>query len=328
MCDLDQQRGKKEDGGLYFLDRIWVPLTGNVRTLVMDETHSTKYSIHPEADKIYYDLRDPEIPKWKRDRITMDFITKFLRSSSGYDMIGVIVDGLTKSVHFMAISEDYKMDKLERLYIDEIVARHGVPMSIISDRDGRFTSRFWQTLQKALGTRAYVSDFGGSWDTHLPLAEFFYNKSYHFNIRCAPFEALYGRKCRSSILWIKEMLKAARDRQKSYDDSRLRFGKKAKLAPRYVGPFEIIERNDPVTYRLRLPQELSGVHDTFHVSNLKNCLADENLYMSLEEIKVDKTLRFVEEPVEIMDQEVKRLKRSRHPIVKVHWNSNRGTEFT
>ncbi|GJV38651.1 hypothetical protein Tco_1411128, partial [Tanacetum coccineum] len=197
--------------------------------------------------------------------------------------------------------------------------------------------------------------------------------SYHTSIRCAPFEALYGRKCRSPVLWakigegsligpelvqettdkvvvIKEKLKAARDRQKSYADNRrkplefevgdrvmlkvspwkgvVRFGKKGKLAPRYVGPFEILERIGPVAYRLRLSEELSGVHDTFHVSNLKKCLADASLHVPLDEIKVDKTLRFVEEPIEIMDCEIKSLKRSKISLVKVRWNSKRGPEFT
>ncbi|GJZ42676.1 putative reverse transcriptase domain-containing protein [Tanacetum coccineum] len=233
------------------------------------------------------------------------------------------------------------------------------------------SERTIQTLEDML--RACVIDFGGSWDVHLPLAEFSYNNSYHSSIRCAPFEALYGRKCRSPVLWaeigessligpelvqettdkvvlIKEKLKAARDRQKSYADNRrkplefevgdrvmlkvspwkgvIRFGKKGKLAPRYVGPFEILERIGPVAYRLRLPEELSGVHDTFHVSNLKKCLADASLHVPLDEIKVDKTLRFVEEPVEIMDREVKRLKRSKISLVKVRWNSKRGPEFT
>ncbi|GKC38312.1 putative reverse transcriptase domain-containing protein [Tanacetum coccineum] len=182
-------------------------------------------------------------------------------------------------------------------------------------------------------------------------------------------DVLYGRKCRSHVLWttigesrlirpelvqettdkvvlIKERLKAARDRQKSYVGNRrkplefevgdqvllkvspwkgvVRFRKKGKLAPRYVGPFEILERIGHVAYRLRLPQELSNVHDTFHVSNLKNCLADTNLHVPLVEIKFDKTLCFVEEPVEIIDREVKSLKHSMIPIVKVHWNSKRG----
>ncbi|GKF75832.1 putative reverse transcriptase domain-containing protein, partial [Tanacetum coccineum] len=153
------------------------------------------------------------------------------------------VDRLTKSAHFLAIREDYSMERLSRIYINEIVARHGVPVLIILDRDGRFTSRSWQTVQKALGMRACVIDLGGSWDVHLLLAEFFYNNSYHSSIKCASFEALYGRKCRSPVLWaeigesslirpelvqettdkvvlIKEKLKAARDRQRSYADNR------------------------------------------------------------------------------------------------------------
>ncbi|GJW31833.1 hypothetical protein Tco_0051865 [Tanacetum coccineum] len=149
---------------------------------------------------------------------------------------------------------------------------------------------------------------------------------------------------------IRDRFKAARDRQKSYaDNSRkhlefqvgdhvmlkvspwkgvVQFGKKGKLAPRFVGPFEILERIGSVAYRLRLPEELSGVHNTFHVSNLKKCLADANLHVPLDEIKVDKTLRFVKEPLEIMDREVNTLKRSKIPIVKVWWNSKHGPEFT
>ncbi|GJS78394.1 hypothetical protein Tco_0728275 [Tanacetum coccineum] len=123
------------------------------------------------------------------------------------------------------------------------------------------------------------------------------------------------------ILQIKDMLKAARDRV-------VRFGKKRKLAPRFVGPFEITERISSVTYRLRLPEELNGVHDTFHVSNIKKCLADPTLQVTLDEIQVDGKLNFVEEPVEILEREFKKLKRSRISIVKVRWNSKRGPEFT
>ena len=216
-------------------------------------------------------------------------------------------------------------------------------------------------------------DFGGSWDTHLLLVEFSYNNSYHTSIKCAPFEALYGRKCRSPICWtevgdsqitgpeliqetidkistIQERLKAARDRQKSYADQRrkplefqvgdkvllkvshwkgvVRFGKRGKLSPRYVGPFEILERIGPVAYKLKLPQELANIHDTFHVSNLKKCLSDESLHIPMEDIKVDNKLHFIEEPVEIMDRDIKKLKQSRIPIVKVRWSSKRGPEFT
>jgi hypothetical protein len=152
------------------------------------------------------------------------------------------------------------------------------------------------------------------------------------------------------IFQIKYRLKAARDRQKSYADKRrkplefhigdnvllkvapwkgiIRFGKRGKLNPRYVGPFEIISRIGPVAYKLKLPQELSGIHDKFHVSNLKKCLADRNLIIPLEDVRLDNRLHFIEEPIEIMDKEVKKLKRSRIPIVMVRWNSKRGPEFT
>ncbi|GJT75953.1 reverse transcriptase domain-containing protein [Tanacetum coccineum] len=414
---LDKQFERKEDGGLYVAERIWVPVYGNLRTLIMNEAYSSKYSVHPRADKMYYDLRDlywwpgmkkdiatyvskcltcskvkaehqkpsgllqqPEIPKWKWENITMDFIVKLPRTRSGHDAIWVIVDRLTKSAHFLAVHEDFKTEKLARLYINEIVARHGVPVSFISDRDSHFTSRLWQSLQKALGTRLDLSiayhpetdgqsertiqtledmlracaiNFGGNWDTHRPLVEFSYNNSYHTIVECALFEALYGRKCRMPIAWaevgesqligpeilqettdkivqIKERLKTARNHQKSYADNRrkplkfsvgdkvllkvspwkgvVRFGKRSKISPRYVGSFEGVERVGPVAYRLRLPQELVGIHDTFHVSNLKKCLADVNLHVPLEEIKIDDKLRFVEEPIEIIDREVKKLK--------------------
>ncbi|GJT97437.1 putative reverse transcriptase domain-containing protein [Tanacetum coccineum] len=377
---LDQQMERKEDRSLYFIDRIWVTLVGDVRMVNLDEDHKSKYSVHPGVDKMYHDLRymywwpgmkreiaiyvskcltcakvnaehqrssgllqQLEILEWKWDKITMDLITKLPRSRSGHDAIWVIVDRLTKSAYFLAIREDYSTEKLARLYID-----------------------------RALGTRLDLN-FGGSWDVHLPLAEFSYNNSYHSSIQCAPFEALYGRKCRSPMLWaeieesslfgselvlemtdkvvlIKEKLKVARDHQKSYADKRrkplefevgdqvllkmspskrvVRFGKKGKLAPRYVGPFKILKRISLVAYSLRLPEELSSVHDTFHVRNLKKCLVDANLHVPLDEIKVDKTLHFVEEPVEIMDREIKKLKRRRIAPVKVRWNSKHGPEFT
>ncbi|GKC50797.1 putative reverse transcriptase domain-containing protein [Tanacetum coccineum] len=258
------------------------------------------------------------------------------------------------------------MDRLARLYLNEIFTRHGVPILIISDRDSRFTSRFWQSMEEALGTRldmstayhpqtdgqsertiqtledmlrACVLDFGGSWDVHLPLVEFSYNNRPEL-----------VQETTEKIKQIKDRLKTARDRQKSYADRRrkplefsvgdyvllkvspwkgvVRFRKKGKLAPRFVGPFEIIEKVGSVAYRLDLPEELNGVHDTFHVSNLKKCLADPTLQVPLDEIRVDDKLNFVEEPVEILEREFKKLKRSRIAIVKVRWNSKRGPEFT
>ncbi|GKA18805.1 putative reverse transcriptase domain-containing protein [Tanacetum coccineum] len=187
--------------------------------------------------------------------------------------------------------------------------------------------------------RACVLDFGGSSDVHLSLVEFSYNNSYHASVRCAPFEALYDRKCRSPIMWTEvgegqligpklvqetiEKISQINDRLKAARV--VRFGKKGKLAPRFVGPFEIIEKVGPVAYRLDLPEELNGVHDTFHVSNLKKCLADPTLQVPLDEIRVYAKLNFVEEPLE---REFKKLKRSRIAIVKVRWNSKRGPEFT
>ncbi|GJV86665.1 reverse transcriptase domain-containing protein [Tanacetum coccineum] len=399
---LERHFEQRDDGEIYFFDRIWIPSVGGVRKLIMDEAHTSRYSVHPGADKMYYDLRDlywwpgmkrdiaeyvsrcltcskikaehqkpsgflqqPEIPEWKWEKITMDFVTKLPKSSSGHDTIWVVVDRLTKSAHFLPIREDYKTEKLAKIYTNEIVARHGVPVSIISDHDGRFTSHLWQAFQKALGTRldmstayhpqtdgqsertiqtledmlrACVMDFGGSWDTHLPLIEFSYNNSYHTSIKCAPFEALYGRKCRSPVIWTevgesqligleivqettkkivqtKERLKTARSRQKSYADKRrkplefqvgdrvllkvshwkgvVRFGKKGKLAPRYVGPFEIVEHVGP------------------------KCLAEPDVQVPLDEIEIDENLRFVEEPIEIVERDVKKLKRRRIPLVKV-----------
>nr|GEZ22778.1 putative reverse transcriptase domain-containing protein [Tanacetum cinerariifolium] len=180
----------------------------------------------------------------------------------------------------------------------------------------------------------------GTWDVHLPLVEFSYNNSYHSSVRCAPFEALYGRKCRSPIMWAEKSYvnKRRKPLEFSVGDYVLlkvspwkgivRFGKKGQLEPIFVGPFEIIEKVGPVAYRLDLLEELDGVHDTFHMSNLKKCLADPTLQVPLDEIQVEAKLNFIEEPVKILEREFKKMKRSRISIVKVRWNSKRGPEFT
>nr|GEZ31168.1 reverse transcriptase domain-containing protein [Tanacetum cinerariifolium] len=193
------------------------------------------------------------------------------------------------------------MDKLARIYLKEVVTRHGIPVSIISDRDPRFASNFWRSLQNALGTRLDMStayhpetdgqsertiqtledmlracaiDFGKGWVNHIPLVEFSYNNSYHASIKAAPFEALYGRK------WV------------------VRFGKRGKLNPRYVGPFKVLGVIGKVAYKLNLPEELSRVHNTFNASNLKKCHADEPLAVPLDGLHFDDKLYFVEEPVD------------------------------
>ncbi|GJT35269.1 putative reverse transcriptase domain-containing protein [Tanacetum coccineum] len=184
LRELERHFEQRDDGEIYFFDRIWIPSVGGVRKLIMDEAHTFRYSVHPGADKMYYDLRDLYWwPGMKRD------IAEHVKPD---------VLQLTKSAHFLPIREDYKTEKLAKIYTNEIVARHGVHMSIISDCDVRFTSHLWQAFQKAL---ACVMDFGGSWDTHLPLFEFSYNNSYHTSIKSAPFEALYGRKYRSPVIW-------------------------------------------------------------------------------------------------------------------------------
>ncbi|GJT46341.1 putative reverse transcriptase domain-containing protein [Tanacetum coccineum] len=433
----EQKLEPRADGTLCLNGRSWLPCYGDLRTVIMHESHKSKYSIHPGSDKMYQDMKklywwpnmkadiatyvskcltcakvkaehqrpsgllvQPKIPEWKWDNITMDFVTKLPKSSQGYDTIWVIVDRLTKSAIFTPMRETDPLDKLARMYLKEVVTRHGIPVSIICDRDPRFASNFWRSLQNALGTnldmstayhpqtdgqsertiqtledmlRACAIDFGKGWVNHLPLVEFSYNNSYHASIKAAPFEALYGRKCRSPVCWtevgeaqilgpeliqettekiiqIKQRMQAARDRQKSYADLKrkpmefqvgdkvmlkvspwkgvVRFGKRGKLNPRYVGPFKVLEKVGEVAYKLELPEELSRVHNTFHVSNLKKCHADEPLAVPLDGLHLDDKLHFVEEPLEIMGREVKRLKRSRIPLVKVRWNSKRGPEFT
>ncbi|GKA86609.1 putative reverse transcriptase domain-containing protein [Tanacetum coccineum] len=312
--------------------------------------------------------------KWKWEKITMDFITKLPKTAAGFDSIWVIVDRLTKSVHFLPMREMDLTEKLTMLYMKEIVARHGIPVSIIFDRDSHFTSRVWQSLHKALDTQLNLST---AYHPLRPMVSSIY-KSYPRSMSVSILNNKGGHakrlaKCRSPVCWaevgeaqltgpeiihettekifkIRDRMQAARDRQKSYADKRrrplefevgdkvmlkvapwkgvVRFGKRGKLNPRYIGPFQIIERIGPVAYRLELPQELSRVHNVFHVCNLKKCLSDDTLVIPLEEIQLDDKLNFVEEPVEIMDREVKQLKRSRIPIIKVRWNARRGPEYT
>nr|GEY83714.1 putative reverse transcriptase domain-containing protein [Tanacetum cinerariifolium] len=209
-----------------------------------------------------------------------------------------------------------------------------------SDRTLYYLDRIW-TLEDML--RACVLDFRGSWDVHLLLVEFSYNNSYHSSVRYAPFEALYGKSVVRQLCGLSLEKESYADKRRKplefsvgdyillkvlFGKVVVQFRKKQKLAPRFVGPFEIIEKVGPVAYRLDLPEELNGVHNTFHLSNLKKCLADPTLQVSLDEIRVDAKLNFVEEPMKILEREFKKLKRSRIAIVKVLWNSKRSPEFT
>nr|GEY54985.1 reverse transcriptase domain-containing protein [Tanacetum cinerariifolium] len=307
----EQKLEPRADGTQCLNGRSWLPCYGNLRTVIMHESYKSKYSVHHGSDKMYQDIKklywwpnmkadiatyvskclicakvkaehqrpsgllvQPKIPEWKWDNITMDFVTKLPKSSQGYNTIWLIVDRLTKSVIFTPIRETDPMDKLARIYLKEVVTRHEIPVSIISDHDPR-------------------------------------QKSYA-DLKRKPMEFQVEDNMLKISPW----------------KGVVRFGKRGKLNPRYVGPFKILERVGDVAYKLDLLEELSRVHNTFHVSNLKKCLADEPLVVPLDGLHVDDKLHFVEEPLEIIDREVKRLKRSRIPLVKVRWNSKRGPEFT
>ncbi|GJX68241.1 putative reverse transcriptase domain-containing protein [Tanacetum coccineum] len=268
-------------------------------------------------------LVQPVIPVWMWENITMDFVTKLPKTSIGQDTIWVIVDRLTKSAHFLPIKETDSMEKLTRQYLKEVVSRHGVPVSIISDRDSKFTSHFWKSLNEALEDmlRACVMDLGKMEDTYLWWRSPICWAKVGDTQLTGP-EIIH--ETTEKIIQIKKRIQAARDRQKSYADRRrrtlefevgdkvmlkvspwkgvIRFRKRGKLNPRYIGPFRIIAKVGTLAYRLELPEQLSRVHSTFHVSNLKKCFVDEPLAIPLDEIQIDDKLHFIEEPVEIMDQ--------------------------
>ncbi|GJR52648.1 putative reverse transcriptase domain-containing protein [Tanacetum coccineum] len=356
----------RTDKTLCLNNRSWILCFGDMRALIMLESHKSKYSIHPGSDKMYQDLKklywwpnmkveittyvskcltcakvkveyqkpsgllvQPKILQWKWENIKMDFVTKLPNTATGQDTIWVIVDRLTKSAHFF-MREDDTLEKLTRQYLKEVVSRHGVLVSIISDCDGNFTLHFWKSLNKALGTRldmsiayhpqtdgqsertiqtledmlrACVLDFGKGWDKHLPLVEFPYNNSYIPALRLLRLRRCMG----ANVDHLSDGLKLEIDSSLAQRSSTRRLN---------IGPFKIITKVGTVAYRLELPEQLSIVHSTFHISNLKKCMSDEPLAIPLDEIQIDDKLHFIEEPVKIMDREVKHLKQSCIPIVK------------
>ena len=420
----------RDDGMIVKGHRMCVLEYGELKRVIMEEAHSSAYAMHPGSTKMYKTLKEHywwngmkkeiasfvsrcltcqqvkaehqkparkiqllPIPVWKWEKITMYFVTSLPRTQRQHDAIWVIVDRLTKSAHFLPINVEDSLEKLAQLYVDEIVRLHGVPVSIVSDRDPRFTSRFWPSLQAALGTRlhfsttfhpqtdgqlertihtledmlrACVMEFKGSWDTHLALMEFAYNNNYQASIDMAPFEALYGRKCRTPVCWdevgerrlvglelvqitsekvkvVHDNLNIARDRQRSYADNRrkdlqfeigdqvflkispwkgvLRFGKRGKLSPRYIGPYEIIARVGPVAYKLKLPPELSRIHDTFHVSMLRKYISNPSHVLREQPVHLKENLTYEETPVQIVDRKEQMLMSKVIPLVKILWKN-------
>ncbi|GJR11275.1 putative reverse transcriptase domain-containing protein, partial [Tanacetum coccineum] len=339
----DDSRGVKTYQG-----RIYIPFRSHVKDLLLEEAHKSKYSIHPGATKMYLDMKKNywwpgmkrdcvkyvkkcltclkvkaehqkpygkvqplEIPVWKFEKIAMDFVTKLLRTTKKHDAIWVIVDRLTKSTHFIPIRENMAVHKLAKIYVNEILARHGVPVSIISDRDGRFTSNFCQDFQEELGTklrmsmtfhpqtdcqsermiqtlkdmlRACVIDFRGYWDDHLPLVEFAHNNSYYASIKMPPYEMLYGRRCRT---------------------------------PR-VGE---------VAYVLELPEEMRGIYNTFYVSYLRKCLVEESSVIILEDVEIDPELTSREELITTLGRKSRQLRNKIIPLVKVEWKHRKRTSI-
>lgn len=434
------------DGGIRFQQRLVVPDVANLKNEILEEAHRSRYTVHPGSTKMYKDLKRTfwwngmkydiadyvskcftcqqvkaehqkpagplqplPVAEWKWEHITMDFVEGLPRTPQGNNTVWVIVDRLTKSAHFLPVKKTHGIDVLCAKYIKEIVKLHGVPVSIVSDRDSQFTSHFWRSFQKAMGTslnfstafhpqtdgqtervnqiledmlRACILNFKGSWEDHLPLVEFAYNNSYQSTIGMAPFEALYGRPCRSPMCWdevgerallgpelahktaayvpmIRDRIRTAQSRQKSYADKHRRglefqkndevllrvspmkgvkrFGKKGKLAPRYVGPFRILDRIGPVAYRLDLPEKLAGVHNVFHVSMLKKLKTlsheEETLkkeertrFVNLEELDFQPDASYVEKPIRILERKEHPLRNRTVRLVKVLWSHHNEKE--
>ncbi|EOX94028.1 Uncharacterized protein TCM_003100 [Theobroma cacao] len=310
-------------------NRVCVSKDDQLRRAILEEAHSSAYALHLGSTKMYKTIKESywwsgmkqdiaeivpksltcqqikaehqkpsgtlqplRIPEWKWEHVTMDFVLGLPWMQRGKDAIWVIVDRLTKSAHFLAIHSTYSIEKLARLYIDEIVRLHGVPISIVSDRDPRFTSRFWQKFKDALETNL----------RHLSLVEFAYNNSFQSSIGMAPYEALYGRKCRTPLCWDEVVV--------------IRFAKRGKLNPRYIGSFRIIERIRPVAYRLELPPELDWIHNVFHVSMLKKYVPDPSHILEAPSIELQEDLKFKVQPVCILDRKDRVLRNKNIPMVK------------
>ncbi|WVZ91566.1 hypothetical protein U9M48_037718 [Paspalum notatum var. saurae] len=405
---------KDEQGTIWLKNRLCVSLSESIRETIMAEAHCTRYSIHLGSTKMYQDLKrlfwwrrmkrdiaefvakcdtcnrikaerqrpagllkPLEIPTWKWEKITMDFIVGLPRTPKGNDSIWVIVDRLTKSAHFIPVNTQFDTAKLAEIYVQNILRLHGAPLSIVSDRGPQFTAKFWKSLHKAMDTKldystAYYPQTDGR-QNDLPFAKFSYNNSYQASLGMSPFQALYGRQCRTPLMWeeagerqffgpamfveaaenvakVRENLRIAQSRQKSYADKRRReltfekgefvylkvsplrgtkrFHTRGKLAPRYIGPFRITKRVGDLAYELELPEHLSGVHPVFHVSQLRKCLRLPKDQISLEAVDLQDNLEYLEYPLQILDRAEKGTRRTRIPVCKVMWSNHSEREAT
>ncbi|CAN6727007.1 unnamed protein product [Malus baccata var. baccata] len=353
---------RESDGMLMQDKRMYVPNNEELKKEILDEAHISAYAMHLGGTKMYHTIRpfyywpvcqqvkaerkkpfglmQPlPVPQWKWENITMDFVYKLPRTRNGYDGVWVIVDRLTKSAHFIPVREKYSLNKLAELFITKIVKYHGIPEALgtrllystaYHPQTYGQSERTIQTLEDML--RSSVMQFGDDWHAKLDLMEFAYNNNYNSSIGMAPFEALYGKSCRTPLCWsevgervlvgpeiveettqnvqvIKSNLKVAQDQQKSLADRHatdrvykvndwvflklspwkgvVRFGKKGKLSPRYIGPYQITERVGEVAYRLELPSELSKVHNVFHVSMHRHYVAYPSHVIPVQPLEID-----------------------------------------
>ncbi|WVZ89539.1 hypothetical protein U9M48_035923 [Paspalum notatum var. saurae] len=404
-----------EEGVLWFKNRLVVPKDMELRKKILDEAHTSMFTLHPGSNKMYQDLKQKfwwtrmkreiakyvsecdvckrvkadhlkpggmlqplNIPAWKWEDIHMDFVVGLPRTQKGYDSIWVIIDRFTKSAHFLPVKTVYRANTYAELYIAKIVSLHGVPRTITSDRGSVFVSRFWEQLQKSLGTklihgsayhprtsgqvervnqiledmlRARVLTYSTKWDECLPLAKLGDGSFRGYvweEVRTPPNWSNPGERvtfgpdlvtqAEEQVRFIRENLKRARSRQKSYSDRRRRplvfkegdhvylrvspmkgvhrFGVKGKLAPRYVGPFKISEKCGPVAYRLELPPRLAAVHDIFHVSQLKKCLRVPEEEIDTSQVQIEPDLTYEARPVKVRTKSNDRLDVARSPCIR------------
>ncbi|GKU99825.1 hypothetical protein SLEP1_g12612 [Rubroshorea leprosula] len=306
--------------------------------------YGEEFEVHTDQQILKYlfsqkraQLKTKKMGEWKWDAISMDFIMGSPKTRRQFDAIWMIVDRLTKSAHFLAVKQKDPLDKLAKFYVQEIVRLHGVPVSIVSDKDPRFNARFWRSFQKAMGTQLKLSiayhpqtdgqskrtiqvledmlrtcalDLPESWDDHLPLVEFAYNNSYHSSIKMAPYEALYGRRCRAPICWAEVGYGRVSPTKGVY-----RFGLKGKLSGRYIGSFEILDRVGEVACRIVLPPKLSNVHHVFHVFVLRKYEPDPSHVINYEPLELKEDLSYTERPIQILDRKEKVLRNKTVPVI-------------